>query len=101
MLAEDLPSGGIRAAVPQAGNDQVCRQTGDEASPDPGDSRDRRTAMLAGVRSELVGGLKVAARRSETGARRTGPSVEAALSMHADQSPARRSMSRAITGSIL
>src|SRR5712691_12303161 len=46
MLTEDLPSGGIRPAVPQAGSDQDCRQTGEEASPDPGDSRDRRTAML-------------------------------------------------------
>jgi len=58
MLTEDLPSGGIRPAVPQAGNDQDCRQTGEEASPDPGDSPDRRTAMLDGVRSELVGGRR-------------------------------------------
>src|SRR3989442_14773654 len=49
MLTEDLPSGGIRPAVPQAGSDQDCRQTGEDASPDPGDSRDRRTAILDGV----------------------------------------------------
>src|SRR5215470_14219179 len=65
VLTEDLPSVGFRPAAPQAGSPcqfaatnflpgashyQVCRQAGEEASPDHGDSRDRtsRTGGLDG-----------------------------------------------------
>src|SRR6267378_3863578 len=60
VLTQDLPSVGAGlAALPgglahvnpllnlpcrEAGHCQACRQAGDEASPDPGDSRDRSTA---------------------------------------------------------
>ena len=75
LLTEDLPSVGIRPAAPQAGlahvnpllkiscraagHCQGCRKAGEEASPDHGDSRDRRigfgaTAAVLGERHGLL-----------------------------------------------
>src|SRR5260221_14589008 len=76
VLTEDLPSVGVGwAALPgglahvnpllkiscrEAGHYQACRQAGDEASPDHGDSRDRSTAepIFHGQPSLAVGMLR-------------------------------------------